>query len=66
MLNKPINSKDNIKYDYLDDFKNNPEPVITWETKEDYFASADEFCRMLAEDKEYQELLDALCKQFGY
>ena len=43
MLNKPINSKDNIKYDYLDDFKNNPEQVITWETKKAYFASADEF-----------------------
>ena len=58
--------KEKIKYDYLDDFKNNPEPVITWETKESYFASADELCRMLREDKEYQEMLNALCKQFGY
>lgn len=66
MSNKTINNNDTIKYDYLDDFKNNPEPVITWETKEAYFASADELCRMLAEDKEYQELLEALCKQFGY
>lgn len=40
--------------------------MITWETKEAYFTSADEFCRMLAEDKEYQDFLDALCKQFGY
>ena len=58
--------KEKIKYDYLDDFKNNPEPVITWETKEAYFASADEFCRMLDENKEHQAFLDALCKQYGY
>ena len=32
MSNKTINNNDTIKYDYLDDFKNNPEPVITWDT----------------------------------
>ena len=66
MSNKTINNNDTIKYDYLDDFKNNPEPVITWDTKKAYCASADELCRMLAEDKKYQDFLDALCKKFGY
>ena len=66
MFNKPINSKDNIKYDYLDDFNNYSQRFLTEEECRESQKRIDNVFKRLQKDEKYQAEIEAMFKKFGY
>ena len=66
MLSKRINNEDKIIYDYLDDFKNNPERFLTEEECRESQKRIDETFKRLQTDEKYQAEIEEVFKKFGY